>query len=53
MYSGSETAMHRLELSSLTTLPAKYHLLLAEGQPRIRDIVVTEVKPVSEESQLN
>jgi hypothetical protein len=34
-------------------LPAKYHSLVADGQPRIREIVVTEIKPTSEQSQLN
>jgi len=48
-----ETALHRLELSFITPLPAKYHSLVADGQPRIRDIVVTEVKSNSEQSQLN
>ena len=48
-----ETALHRLELSFLTPLPAKYHPLVAEGQPRIREIIVTEVKPGAEPSQLN
>jgi hypothetical protein len=48
-----ETALHRLELSFITTLPAKYHSLVVDGQPRIREIVVTEIKPVSEQSQLN
>jgi hypothetical protein len=48
-----ETALHRLELSSITTLPAKYHSLVADGQPWIRDIVVTEIKSTSEQSQLN
>jgi hypothetical protein len=48
-----EAALHRLELCFLTTLPAKYHPLLAEGQPRIREIMVTEIKPGNEQSQLN
>jgi len=48
-----ETALHKLELSFLTPLPAKYHPLVAEGQPRIREIVVTEIKPGAEPSQLN
>ena len=48
-----ETALHRLELSFITTLPAKYHSLVAEGQPRIRDIVVTEIKPGAESDQQN
>src|SRR5271167_3311688 len=48
-----ETALHRLELSFITPLPAKYHSLVADGQPRIRDIVVTEIKHGTEQSQLN
>jgi hypothetical protein len=48
-----ETALHRLELSFITTLPEKYHSLVAEGQPTIREIVVTEIKSTSEQSQLN
>jgi hypothetical protein len=40
-----ETAIHRLELSGLMKLPEKYHALIAENQPRIREIVVTENKP--------
>ena len=48
-----ETALHRLELSFITTLPHKYHSLVADGQPRIREIVVMEIKPVSEHGQLN
>ena len=48
-----ETALHRLELSFITTLPTKYHPLVADGQPRIREIVVTEIKPGTDQSQLN
>ncbi len=48
-----ETAIHRLELSGLMKLPEKYHALIAENQPKIRDIVVTEIKPGAEPSQLN
>ena len=48
-----ETAIHRLELSGLMKMPEKYHALIAENQPRIREIVVTEMKPVSEQNQLN
>ena len=40
-----ETAICRLELSGLMKLPEKYHSLIAENQPRIREIVVTENKP--------
>ncbi len=42
-----ETAMHRMELSGIMKLPDKYHTLIAENQPRIRDIVVTESKPIA------
>ena len=48
-----ETALHRLELSFITTLPTKYHPLVPDGQPKIRDIVVTEIKSGAEPSQLN
>ncbi len=50
-----ETAIHRLELSGLMKLPEKYHALVAENQPRIREIVVAEAKAVSlqPESSLN
>ena len=48
-----ETAIHRLELSFITTLPAKYHPLVPDGQPKIREIVVTEIKPGSEQSLFN
>ena len=48
-----ETAICRLELSGLMKLPEKYHPLIAENQPRIREIVVAEMKPASTESQLN
>jgi hypothetical protein len=40
-----ETAIHRLELSSITKLPEKYHALIGVGQPKIREIVVNETKP--------
>ena len=46
-----ETAMHRLELASIMVLPAKYQPLIAEGQPRIQQIVVTENKPSGLQSQ--
>ena len=48
-----ETAIHRLELSSIMKLPEKYHALIAEGQPRIREIVVTETKSVAQQNGLN
>jgi hypothetical protein len=40
-----ETAIHRLELSGLMKLPDKYHPLVAENQPKIREILVREMKP--------
>ena len=48
-----ETALHRLELSFITPLPAKYHPLVTDGQPKIRDIMVTEIKPGTEPNQSN
>jgi hypothetical protein len=48
-----ETAIHRLELSGIMKLPEKYHALITENQPRIREIVISEMKSVSEQSQLN
>lgn len=46
-----ETAICRLELSGLMKLPEKYHALIAENQPKIRDIVVTEIKPSGLQSE--
>jgi len=46
-----ETAMQRMELSGLMKLPEKYHALLADNQPKIREIVVTEIKSNSFQSQ--
>ena len=37
-----ETAMQRQELSHLICLPAKYRLTIPEGQPVVREIVITE-----------
>ena len=48
-----EAAMQVMELSFVMPLPAKYHALVPDGQPKIRDIVVTEIKPGAELSQLN
>jgi hypothetical protein len=39
-----ETAMQRLELSFLGTLPSGQRSLIAEGQPVVLEIAVTEVK---------
>ena len=46
-----ETAMQRMELSFIMSLPPKYHPLIAENQPRIQEIVVTEHKAVGFESE--
>ena len=46
-----ETAICRLELSGLMKLPEKYHALIAENQPKIREIVVTENKPGNSQAQ--
>lgn len=46
-----ETAIWRLELSGLMKLPEKYHALIAENQPRIREIVVMENKPSTPQSE--
>ena len=48
-----ETALQQMELTFVSKLPDNQRRLIAEGQPVIRDIVVTELKPKSEESQLN
>ena len=48
-----ETAMHKLELSFLGVLPEKFHPLVPDGQPKIRELVVTEIKPGLEPSQQN
>ena len=46
-----KTAICRLELSSIMKLPEKYHSLIAENQPRIREIVITESKPGNSQPQ--
>ena len=48
-----ETAMHKLELSFLGVLPEKFHSLVPDGQPKIRELVVREIKPDAEPSQQN
>lgn len=40
-----EAAICRLELSGIMQLPEKYHALIAENQPKIREIVIIENKP--------
>jgi hypothetical protein len=39
-----ETAIHRLELSGIMKMLEKYHALIGEGQPKIREITVHESK---------
>jgi hypothetical protein len=39
-----ETAMQRMELSALNTLPANQRSLVADGQPVVLEIKVTEAK---------
>ncbi len=48
-----EMALSRLELSGLMKLPEKYHPLIGEGQPKIQEIVVTEIKPSSLQSEVS
>ncbi len=46
-----EAAMQVMELSFVMALPAKYQPLIAENQPRIREIVVKENTPDGVQSQ--
>ena len=46
-----ETAICRLELSGIMKLPEKYHALIGENQPNIREIIVTENKHIGLESR--
>ena len=46
-----ETAVWRLELSGIMKLSEKYHSLIAENQPKIREIVVTETKSTTPQSE--
>ena len=39
-----ETAMQRMELSSLTALPAKHRSLVLDGQPVVLEISMVEAK---------
>ena len=48
-----EAAMHRMELASIMTLPVKYQPLVTEGQPRIREIAVTEIKSTGSQTQVS
>ena len=46
-----ETAMQRMELSLLTKLPRSQRSLIADGQPVIVEIVVTESKEAEKQSK--
>jgi hypothetical protein len=46
-----ETAMQRMELSLLTKLPRSQCSLIADGQPVILEIVVTEMKSADKQPQ--
>jgi hypothetical protein len=46
-----ETAMQRMELSSLATLPDKQRRLVPESQPVVHEIVATEVKDSEKRSE--
>ncbi len=46
-----ETAMQRMELSLLTKLPSSQRSLIADGQPVILEIVVTEMKSPDKQPQ--
>ncbi len=45
------TAVHRLELSGIVKLPEKCGMLIGEGQPKVRDIVIKEMKASEAEGQ--
>ena len=44
-----ESAMQELKLIFLAALPAKYYSLVPDGQPRIREIAVAEIRPPQNE----
>jgi len=46
-----ETAMQRLELSLLTKLPSSQRSLIADGQPVILEIIVTEAEDALKQSK--
>jgi hypothetical protein len=48
-----ETALQQMELAFIAKLPDSQRRLIAEGQPVIRDIVVTESKSTRDENTLN
>lgn len=48
-----EAAMQRLELSLITRLSDRYHALVCEGQPKIREIVVTESEAIDSQTPVS
>ena len=46
-------ALQQMELAFIAKLPDNQRRLIAEGQPMIRDIVVTELKSKQDENTLN
>jgi len=46
-----ETAMQRMELSFLAVLPSSQRSLVADGQPVVTEIAVTEIAPPDKQSQ--
>lgn len=48
-----EAALQQMELAFICKLPDNQRRLIAEGQPLIREIVVTEIKPNPKKSELN
>jgi len=46
-----ESAMQRMELASIMSVPVKHQPLIAENQPRIREIVVTESESAEVQSR--
>jgi hypothetical protein len=46
-----ETIMQRKQLSLLKTLPSHQRSLIADGQPVILEIVITEIKDLAKRSQ--
>jgi hypothetical protein len=48
-----ETALQQMELAFIARLPDNQRRLIAEGQPVIRDIIVTELKSKQDENTLD
>lgn len=48
-----ETAIQRMELSYLASMPVRYRATLAEGQPVVQEIVVTEVENADVPTRVN